>query len=213
VVRKGTAGPDIPKWLAWARQLHSLSQAGLSYSQGEYDLERYRRLQEIAAEILASRSDLSTADVLGSLQMQAGYATPKVDVRGAVFRHGRVLLVKEKADGRWCLPGGWGDLGDRPSETAEREVREESGFRVRAAKVIAVQDANRIDPLEFYHAYKITFLCSLEGGEAQTSHETLAVDFFGPDDLPPLSTFRTSRALLEEAFAHLADPARPTAFD
>jgi ADP-ribose pyrophosphatase YjhB (NUDIX family) len=92
-------------------------------------------------------------------------------------------------------------------------VREESGFQARAVKVIAVQDANRLDPLEFYHAYKITFLCSLEGGEPRTSHETLGVDFFDLDSLPPLSIARTSRGLLEEAFAHFRDPARLTAFD
>jgi ADP-ribose pyrophosphatase YjhB (NUDIX family) len=204
---------ESPSWLAWAREIFSLSQAGLAYGENEYDRDRYRRLQEIAAEIVAGRSGLSQETVLDSFHMQAGYATPKVDVRGAVFRDGKVLLVHEKADGCWCLPGGWADLGDRPSETVEREVREESGFQVSAAKVIAVQDANRADPLEFYHAYKITFLCTLEGGEARASHETLAVDFFDLDDLPPLSTARTSRGLLEEAFAHLADPKRPAAFD
>jgi ADP-ribose pyrophosphatase YjhB (NUDIX family) len=134
-------------------------------------------------------------------------------VRAAAFRDGRVLLVHEKADGRWCLPGGWGDLGERPSEAVEREVREESGYLVKAVKVIAVQDANRVDPLEFYHAFKISFLCELVGGEAGASLETLGAGFYALDELPPLSTERTNRALLEEAFAHLHDPARPTAFD
>ena len=96
---------------------------------------------------------------------------------------------------------------------AEREVWEESGYRVQAEKVIAVLDANRIEPMEFYHAYKIIFLCKLLGGEPRTSHETLAVDFFDPDDLPPLSLFRTNESMLQEVFAHVQNPLRPTAFD
>jgi hypothetical protein len=112
---------DFPRWLVWAREIFSLSQAGLSYSENEYDRERYRRLQEIAAEIIASRSTLSQEAVLESLHMQSGYATPKVDVRGAIFRDGKVLLVNEKADGCWCLPGGWGiSATGRPRRSSGR---------------------------------------------------------------------------------------------
>lgn len=199
--------------LNWARQLFSLSQAGLTYSKNEYDLERYRQMQEIAAEMLASQSNESKESVLKSFSMQAGYATPKIDVRGAVIREGKILLIQEQADGRWAMPGGWADIGDFPSETVKREVREESGFEVRVEKVVAVIDANHVNPLEFYHAYKIIFLCSITDGKPTTSHETLAVDFFAMDALPPLSEGRTNRAMLEEVFAHYQDPTRPTAFD
>ena len=145
--------------------------------------------------------------------MQAGYITPKVDVRGAVIRDGKILLIQERADGNWAMPGGWADLGNSPASVAEREVWEESGFRVKAEKVVAVIDANRIDPFEFYHAYKLIFLCRLLDGEALTSHETLAVDFFDPNHLPPLSVYRTDEAMLREVFAHVEDPNRLTAFD
>jgi len=206
---------DTPQWLAWAREIHSLSQAGLTYSQNEYDLERYRRLQEIAAAIIAGQSALSAEAVLESFAMQPGYITPKVDVRAAVIREGKILLVQESADGCWSMPGGWADVGERPSDMVVREVREESGFEVRVEKVIGVYDANRVTnaPPAFYHAYKLVFLCALTGGEVRTSNETLAVGFFGLDELPRLSTGRTTPAMLEEAFAHLADPARPAAFD
>jgi ADP-ribose pyrophosphatase YjhB (NUDIX family) len=170
-------------------------------------------LQEITAEIIESQSDISKESVLDSFSMQAGYVTPKVDVRGAVVRKGKILLIQERADGNWAMPGGWADLGNSPASVAEREVWEESGFRVKAEKVVAVIDANRIEPLEFYHAYKIIFLCRLLEGEPRTSHETLAVDFFDPDRLPPLSFYRTNEEMLEEVFAHVADPTRPTAFD
>ena len=112
------------------------------------------------------------------------------------------------------MPGGWADVGDRPSEMVVREVWEESGFRVVPRKLIGVYDANRSGrPLEFYHAYKLVFLCDITGGEARPSNETLAVSFFDFDDLPPLSTSRTHERHLAEVRAHLADPQRPAAFD
>jgi ADP-ribose pyrophosphatase YjhB (NUDIX family) len=204
---------QVPELLRWARQLFSLSQAGLAYSKNEYDLERYRQMQEIAAEMLASQSNETKESALQSFSMQAGYATPKIDVRGAVIREGKILLIQEQADGRWAMPGGWADIGDFPAETVKREVREESGFNVRVDKVIAVIDANHVSPLEFYHAYKIIFQCSIKDGLPTTSNETLAVDFFAMDALPSLSEGRTNRAMLEEVFAHYQDPTRPTAFN
>ena len=204
---------QTPQWLAWAQEIFSLSQSGLTYSGNEYDIERYKRLQAITAEIIASQSELSKDSVLESFSMQAGYITPKVDVRGAVVHEGKILLIQERADGNWAMPGGWADLGNSPASVAEREVWEESGFRVKAEKVVAVIDANRLEPMEFYHAYKIIFLCKLLDGEPRTSHETLAVDFFDPNELPPLSLFRTSEAMLQEVFAHVQDPLRPAMFD
>jgi len=200
-------------WLDWAREIFSLSKAGLAYSQNEFDLERYKRLQEITAEMIASQGNLEKEAVLESFSMQAGYVTPKIDVRGAVVHDGKILLIQERADGRWSMPGGWADLGNAPASVAEREVWEESGYRVKAEKVVAVLDANRIEPMEFYHAYKIIFLCKLLDGEPRTSHETLAVDFFNPNELPPLSLFRTNEAMLQEVFAHVKDPLRPAMFD
>lgn len=202
-----------PNWLGWAREIFSLSQSGITYSGNQYDIERYKRLQEITAEMIASQSDILTEAVLDSFSMQAGYITPKVDVRGAVVRDGKILLIQERADERWAMPGGWADLGDSPASMVEREVWEESGFRVKAEKVVAVIDANRIEPMEFYHAYKIIFLCKLLDGEPRTSHETLAVDFFDVDHLPPLSVYRTNEAMLQEVFAHVENPDRLTAFD
>jgi ADP-ribose pyrophosphatase YjhB (NUDIX family) len=204
---------NTPQWLAWAREIFSLSQSGISYSGNEYDIERYKRLQEITAEMIESHSGISKESALESFSMQAGYITPKIDVRGAVVRDGKILLIQERADSRWAMPGGWADLGNAPASVAEREVWEESGFRVRAEKVVAVIDANRLEPMEFYHAYKIIFLCRLLDGEPRTSYETLAVDFFDPAHLPPLSFYRTSEAMLQEVFAHIKDPGRPTAFD
>jgi ADP-ribose pyrophosphatase YjhB (NUDIX family) len=201
------------KWIEWAREIFSLSQSGLTYSGNEYDIGRYKRLQELTAEMIASESDITKESALDSFSMQAGYITPKVDVRGAVVQDGKILLIQERADGKWAMPGGWADLGNSPASVAEREVWEESGYRVKAEKVVAVIDANRIEPFEFYHAYKLIFLCKLLDGEPRLSYETLAVDFFDPNHLPPLSIYRTNESMVQEVFAHIQDPNRPTAFD
>jgi ADP-ribose pyrophosphatase YjhB (NUDIX family) len=204
----------MPRWLQWAREIQALGQTGLTYSQSDYDIQRYGRLLEIAAEIVQSHTELPLQPTLQSFKVQPGYATPKVDVRGAVVRDGRILLVQERSDGGWCMPGGWADVGAAPSEMVEREVWEESGFRVVARKVIGVYDANRGGiPLEFYHAYKLVFLCEIVGGEARPSNETLAADFFPFDDVPQLSPARTNERHLADVAAHLRDPGRPAVFD
>ena len=202
-----------PKMLIWTREIFSIAQSGLAYSKNEFDLARYRRLQEIAAEMIASQGELTKDAVLKSFSMQAGYATPKIDVRGAVVRDGKILLVHERIDGRWSMPGGWADLGEYPSGVVVREVYEESGYQVEVRKVVGVYDANRIEPYEFYHAYKIIFLCELIGGEANASIETSDADFFAPDKLPPLSEYRTNQSMIAEVFAHIADPNRSTYFE
>ena len=204
---------DFPKWLDLAREIQALGQTGLTYTKNEYDIQRYVRLLEISAEIIATYTDLEKEPVLQNFFSQPGYATPKIDVRGAVIRNGKILLVQERMDGKWAMPGGWADVGDLPSAMVEREVWEESGFKVKAQKVLAVYDANRISPMELYHAYKIIFLCTILMGEPTPSNETLAVDFFELGDLPPLSTARTNERMLKEVFAHAENPNRATAFD
>jgi ADP-ribose pyrophosphatase YjhB (NUDIX family) len=204
----------VPRWLAWAREIQALSQTGLTFSENDYERQRYTRLAEIAAEIMHSYTGLPAADLTANFLEQPGYATPKIDVRGAVVRDGKVLLVQERVDERWCMPGGWADVGDRPSETVAREVWEESGFHIVPRTVVGVYDANRSGrPLPLYHAYKIVFWCEITGGEARTSDETLAVGFFPFDDLPPLSSNRTDQRHLADVQAHAQDPQRPAHFD
>ena len=206
--------PDVPRWLEWAREIQALSQTGLTYSTTDYDTQRYRRLMAIAAEMAESHTGDPREAWLQNFLAQPGYATPKVDVRGAVVRDGKILLVQERSDERWCMPGGWADVGELPSAMVVREVWEESGFSVVPGKVIGVYDANRGGvPIEFYHAYKIVFLCELTGGEARPSDETLAVDFFDFDGLPPLSSARTNERHLADVAAHIRDHGHPTNFD
>ena len=206
--------PDPLQWLHWAREIQALSQTGYHYAENEYQRERYHRLAEIAAEIYSSYSSLALEPLAELFHAQVGYATPRVDVRGAVFHNGRLLMVQERMDNGWTLPGGWADVGDVPSQAAEREVYEEAGFHVRARKVVGVYDANRSGPLEIFHAFKIVFLCDLISGEARSSNETSAVAFFGSDQIPEhLSGERTKPRHILDAFAASKDPGWMTAFD
>lgn len=203
-----------PRWLSWTQEIQAIAQTGLAFAPGDYDRDRYTRLMEIAAEITSSFSTLPRDEALRAFLAHPGYATPKIDVRGAVMNAGRILLVREKSDGCWCMPGGWADVGDIPSEMVAREVREESGIEVTARKVVGVFDANRSGrPLEFYHAFKVVFLCERVSGEPHPGDETTAAAYWGLDALPPLSTNRTNVRHLQEVFAHVADPLRATAFD
>jgi len=203
-----------PRWLDWAQRIQALAQSGLAYCQNPYDIERYRALQEIAAEIVAEYSNAGEALVADMLMREAGYATPKIDIRGVVFKEGCLLLVKERADGAWTLPGGWVDVGEPPSRAVEREVFEESGYRVRAVKLLAVYDRNQHGhPPFIFHTYKLFVRCELLGGSPQSSLETDGVGFFAEGAIPPLSLLRTTPEEIKRMFEHYRHPEWPTDFD
>jgi len=205
---------QIPNWLSWAQEIQAISQNGLTFLCNEFDAQRYQRLMQIAAEIIAQHTDIKQENLQQNFLEQQGYATPKIDVRGAIIRDQKILLVQERSDQRWCLPGGWVDVGERPSASAEREVFEESGFQVKARKIIGVYDANRNGrPLNLYHAFKIIFLCEIIGGTETTSNETMGVDFFDFHQLPPLSLIRTNERHLNTIYENMLHPSMPTFFD
>lgn len=199
--------------IEWARRIAALARTGLHYSSNHYDADRYKQLLNIACEMLAAASGEDEATIKRLLEADEGYVTPKVDVRGAVFRDGKVLLVREAADGLWSLPGGWADVGDAPSAAVEREIREESGYEARAVKLLAVEDRKRRHPPSLHEVYKLAFLCELIGGAARPSEETSAVGWFAEDDLPPLSTARVTAGQIKRWFAHHRRPDLPTEFD
>lgn len=208
--------PDrSPQWLRWAREIDALASSGAHFARNEYEKERALRLQEIAAEMIAMHSELSLTETLQALQTQGGYITPKVDVRGAVFQEGKILLVKETLDDTWTMPGGWADVGETPRQAVEREVFEEAGLSVEADRLIGAYDANRVeDALPLFHAYKLVFLCNVRGGTLKTSHETAAVGFYPVDELPgKLSSFRTTPRHLKDTLLAYREPDRPAVFD
>ncbi len=203
-----------PKVLKWAREIQALAQTGLTYAPNHYEIERNKRLLEIVSEMLTENSELGKEEALSVFLRQQGYATPKVDVRAAVIKNNEILLVREISDGKWSMPGGWADVGDMPSEAAEREAKEESGFDVKAKKVIGVFDANRNGrPMVFFHAVKIVYLCEITGGKRSVSDETSDVQFFGFDNLPELSQNRTNKKHIDEIIKHLQHPERLTYFE
>jgi ADP-ribose pyrophosphatase YjhB (NUDIX family) len=206
---------QVPKWLSWAREIQQLSQTGLAFAVTPYEKQRYEKLMEITSEIVEQYTDLEKVKLKKIFMEQPGYATPKVDVRAAVVNNKEeILLVQEKSDLRWAMPGGWADVADVPSEVAIREAKEESGFDVKPVKLIGVFDANRVPgELEFFHAFKLVFLCELIGGNPSASDETIAVDFFSFNKLPALSYNRTNQKHIEEIKLHLQNPARQTFFD
>jgi ADP-ribose pyrophosphatase YjhB (NUDIX family) len=169
---------------------------------------------EIAAEIVSENTGIDYLPLAKAFSTQTGYATPKIDVRAAAFRDERLLLVRERIDGGWTMPGGWADVGDTPSKAAEREAWEEAGFHVEACKVVGVYDANPRNPLEVFHAFKIVFLCNILDGEARPSKETSEVAFFSREEIPAFfSGERTTARHVSDAFAALKEPQCPTVFD
>lgn len=200
--------------LEWARAVQAIAHNGLAFTRDPFDRERYTRLAELVTELLSSQLEIPPASARAFFAGESGYMTPKVDVRGGVFEGDRVLLVRERSDGRWTLPGGWVDVNDAPSEAVEREILEESGYRARAMKLTALVDKNRHPhPPGVHHIYKLFFLCELTGGSPKSSDETDAVEFFAVNALPELSTGRVLAAQIERLYRHRLDPSLPTDFD
>jgi ADP-ribose pyrophosphatase YjhB (NUDIX family) len=210
------AGADEPRALEWARRLAALAQSGLFFTTDPYDRERYEAIRQIAAEMTAALGELDERHVLEVLAVDRGYATPKIDVRGVVFRDREILLVRERRDGGWTLPGGWADPWGTPRESVEREVEEEAGLVVRATKLLAVLDrtAQGHEPPYLFRVYKLFFRCEFLGGSLRASGlETTEVGFFRAEAIPPLSRARTTERQIARFFEHLRDPTLPTDFD
>ncbi len=204
----------IPDWLRWAREIQAISQIGLYFSKNHHDEKNFSRLQEIAAEMADKHSNLNYTQALSIFQDQQGYATVKVDVRGAVVQDQSILLVQERLDGLWTLPGGWADVGESPSEMVAREVWEESGYNVAPERLVGIYDSNRCrEPASFFHIFKLIFLCRITGGFPRPSEETAAVDFFSFQQLPELSEPRTLKRHLDDIQLHIHNPDQPAVFD
>ncbi len=179
-------------WLSWSRRLAALAQTGLSFTRDPFDRERYEEMAGIAAYMLAHLADLPVEHVTGLMAPEPEYATPKVDVRGAIVVEGQILLVQERSDGRWSLPGGCAGVGLSASENVVKEIREEAGLEVRVVRLYAVRHKAKgpYDP-DLRDFYKLFFLCEPTAGvDARAGFEVADARFFAPDALPPLSTTR-----------------------
>ena len=202
------------KWLLWVNELQSIAQIGKAYCTDTFCQERYVRLHQLAAEIAAEYSDIPQQEIVTLFEKETGYLTPKLDVRGAIIQDSQILLVRERADDRWTLPGGWADINDSPSEGIIREVREESGYHVKVTKLASVFDKRKHGhPPALPHIYKFFFLCDIIGGEPTVNHEISEIAFFNKDNLPPLSLPRVIPSQIQRMFDHYYDLTLPTDFD
>jgi ADP-ribose pyrophosphatase YjhB (NUDIX family) len=217
-----TPNGSEPQWMIWAREIRAIGQTGLYFSKtinhsessAVFDQQRYSRLVEISAEIIETHSDISKTALLQTFNREAGYITPKIDVRAAVFEADNLLLVQDRKDQTWSMPGGYADINELPSRMVEREVLEESGITAKAIKIVGVYEANRErNPLSVFYAYRIIFLCQRLGGELRSSEETSSVKLFAMDELPELSGPRTNLDHVVEAYQHHIHPDRSTYFE
>ncbi|WP_129790748.1 NUDIX hydrolase [Sphingosinicella sp. CPCC 101087] len=203
-------------WLAHAKRLQAIASTGLHFARDPFDRERYAEVAQIANAMLAELGSVPIARIEGLVSDFAqGYATPKVDVRGAVIEDGRVLLVRERSDGRWTLPGGFADVGLSAAQNIAKEMREEAGIEVAVAGLYAVRHkAKRPYEPDARDFYKLFFLCERESDAvAVAGHETSGADFFAPDALPELSLGRVTEADIAAAFAYRGAALPVTLFD
>jgi len=204
------------------RRILALARTGLHFTEAQYrsdnnrafDQDRYEEIGKLAAELAAAMANAPVDAVLGAWLADDGYVTPRVDVRGAIVRDDKILLVRERSDGKWTLPGGWADVNETPSQAVEKEIEQESGYTAKAVKLAAIYD-RRIhnSPPSIFYIYKLFFVCELTGGAPRISNETDAVEFFPLDKLPELSTGRAVQWQIERMFAHHYDRTLPTEFD
>jgi ADP-ribose pyrophosphatase YjhB (NUDIX family) len=186
------------KWLKWAAQLQSIAQAGLTFGADTYDLDRYEKIRSIAVDILHEYTDVDHNKIRELFASETGYQTPKVDIRASVIRDNKILLVREKIDGAWSMPGGWADVDTSVSESAVRECFEEAGAVVKPKRIIAIQVANRHNvSIVPFTIYKIFVECDLVEKSFAENTETYEADFFDTEHLPELSLPRTTVAQIE----------------
>ncbi|MCG8502912.1 MAG: NUDIX hydrolase [Firmicutes bacterium] len=202
------------EWLELAKKIQAIAQAGLAYSSNKYDIERYEELRDISVGVMGRFTETEMDKVKELFANEEGYQTPKVDVRGVVFKDHKILMVQEQIDGCWSLPGGWADIGLTPKEVVVKEVKEESGLDVKAARLLAVLDKKcHLHPPSPYHIYKIFILCEIIGGKPSAGMETSKVEFFDRDQLPELSAGRITAEQIKMLFEFLDTPHKEPVLD
>jgi ADP-ribose pyrophosphatase YjhB (NUDIX family) len=202
------------KWLKWAQKIQSISQAGLTFSKDVFDIERYEELRDLSAEIVAEYTDAEFKNIKNLYLNEKGYQTPKADVRGAVFEENRILLVKEKINNKWSLPGGFCDTGLSAKENVIKEIKEESGYEVQYKKLLALLDYHKHPhPPQPFQYYKIFIQCEIVGGNPGGGLETSEIGFFEEDNLPELSVDRNTESQIRLLFEFLRNPEKEAICD
>lgn len=204
----------MEKWLKWAMEIQSLAQAGLAYTENPYDIERYERLREISAEMVAEKSNISLDKVERLFCNETGYQTPKLYTRAAIFKDNKILLTHEN-NGTWSLPGGWCDVLESVKSNTVKEVKEETGLDVEAVKIISIQDRNKHNKPQYaYGVCKVFVLCNIIGGKFIKNIETTETKYFSLEEIPSnLAEEKTNKEQIEMCFAAFNNQSWQTQFD
>ena len=202
------------KWLAWAKEIQSIAQNGLTYTKDVFDKERFEKLREISAEIMSCYSELPIKTVKNLFCSEEGFQTPKLDTRAVIFEDNKILLVKEN-DGRWSLPGGWVDFDQTIKTNTEKEVKEEAGLDVEAVKILAVHDRNKHNkPPYAYNVCKVFILCEIEEKMMLNENiETVDRRFFSIEEIPQLAEEKCNVEQVRLCFEASRDPYWQPIFD
>lgn len=184
------------------KRIQALAETGLEYNENSYDRERYTEIQEISLQILSRLTETPVKKISAIITDKNGYKTPKTDVRAVVFNEkDEILLIQEKADNCWAMPGGWADVGYSPAEVAVKECFEEAGLKVETVKLLAVLDKQKQKmPPAFEYVYKIFLLCRKLNDNISVGTETSDVGWFDENNLPPLSTPRNTKEQIKMMF-------------
>ena len=194
-------------WIKIAKEIQAIAQAGLTYGENKYDIDRYQQLRRLSVQIVADHTDEPIEKITSIFASEEGYQTPKVDVRGVVFRNGKILMVRESIDGKWTLPGGWADVNYSPFEIATKEVWEEAGIEVNPVRLLAVFDKMKHPhPPDLYHVYKLFILCEDSGQQTKPGMETTDVDWVDRNKIPELSELRITKEQILTMFEFLDNP-------
>ncbi|MEQ8239314.1 MAG: NUDIX hydrolase N-terminal domain-containing protein [Cyclobacteriaceae bacterium] len=205
---------EINEIINYLKRVEGMAKIGLSYTENPYDQERYEELKTSTHDLLAQLTNFTPTAIAENFEKLDAYPTPKVDVRGLIIKEGKVLLIQEKVDRCWSMPGGWCDIGYSPKENVEKEVFEESGYMVQAVRLLTVWDKKYHNhPPELAYVYKLNFLCDITGGSLKPGHEALNAEFFDINELPELSLPRNTKAQIQKLYQLSLNKDEQTNFD
>jgi ADP-ribose pyrophosphatase YjhB (NUDIX family) len=184
-------------WFHYITELQEIAQIGLTYTKDPFDVERFERLRKISVEMMAKLTDSDVEIIKNVFANDSGYQTPKVDIRGILLNENKILLVKEQ-NGLWSLPGGWADIGRSLFENVEKEFMEEAFIKVKAQRLLAVQNKIPMPQVYPHTIYTHYVACTLEEIETfEVNNETTERDYFSIDALPPLDENKTAPSIIQ----------------
>ena len=136
--------------------------------------------------------------------------TIRPSVSAVIWKDGRLLLQKRSDGGQWGLPGGSVEIGESVTQAIRREVREETGFTVEVGRLVGVYSDPAFQVVQYpdgrvWHYVNLCFECAILDGVCETSAETLALDFFNPDQFP-VTLLTMHRIRIEDALTRTVEP-------